>query len=367
MAFEVGQIFPSKVLLARLKLRMQVLGLNFGLMKNIWSFSPRAVHFLELAMASLSKEKKIFGALKDLVCALDVNVHLSYPDTDRLALNRPLIYERDSDAICDALRWDDEVRLEEIQRQMLWPMGGGDTDFYGYCAISLDRNGSIIKSVDGLGRREYYGRSTVLVGIAEYAITAASRRGDEALAAPRPVIDAWAKEQMELILLLPLTDYQRQLAGEHLSSLVDDIRPIFFVPTSAGAFNLERLIAEIQAQKLAILPIQEPDRSHQDGIKTFYTDLPNVGHELFLRLEDINFNEFSICPNWGHFSTQVNADRQISVVTEPKPFANCVTAIIQSLSNLGVKFTLNIHNDYPLGRYIGLDFSSPQSQNWRRI
>jgi hypothetical protein len=40
--------------------------------------------FARTEMESLSRERKIFGTLKDLVCALDVSVHLSYPNTDRL-------------------------------------------------------------------------------------------------------------------------------------------------------------------------------------------------------------------------------------------------------------------------------------------
>ncbi len=221
---------------------------------------------------SSSEEQRIVRGMKDLTSPLDVAVQFSFFDSETISLNQPLIYEKGLDAIWEIANNGGD----ETQKNMLCPMGGGQHDLYGYCGVSLNRYpNSLIKSIGGLGRREMYGRKEELSGIAEYNVTSASRM-EGTLAAPQVVIDIWAKRQMELIMSLPLSVYERQAAANNLGVLVSDVRPVFLVETSIGALDLDCLVKELRARRSAIVPVLQ-SRSPFSDEDTFFRCRRGVG------------------------------------------------------------------------------------------
>jgi hypothetical protein len=117
---------------------------------------------------------------------------------------------------------------------------------------------------------------------------------------------------------------------------------------------LDRLISEIQTRETAIFPVRS--LIPPDGlVHYFYPALPHLNHEIYFRLADISFNEFAICPDWGDFSGEVDADGKLTIIAKPKRFRSSVDTILNTLSDLGIGLKLDVVEDFVVGKYVGLD------------
>jgi hypothetical protein len=208
---------------------------------------------------------------------------------------------------------DETGSFEENQKQLLSLLGGATEDFYGYCGVSIRSfPNAIIKSVGGIGTRDYFSSSEPIAGVAEYNVETANREPDN-LAAPKRVIEAWAKEQIVRIARLPLTESQRVSAYENLARLIDDVRPIFFVPTSLGSLDLEALISTLKERRSAIFPVIRGGA----GRSQLMARLPTIGKELSLQIADISFLKFAICPQYSSLDVEWVSDDMLRAKVEP--------------------------------------------------
>ena len=314
---------------------------------------------------SLAESSRLFGAedslplreqlitiLKPLVCALDVTVFFSFMGEDRFALNNPLIYEKGLNAVCKMV--ERGVPLSDNQKQMLCEMRGGENEFYGFCGVSIEFSTSLVKSVGGLGNQERYGRIEPIVGIAEYDVTSANREPNR-LSAPEKVINEWVKEQFTRLKKLPLGDWERERASYNLGSFSKDIRPIFFVRTSIGGLDLDGLISKLKERRLAIVPTDKRmGRTKIGNSQHYYPSLPTVANSP-MRMEEIDFHEFAICPHQGQVTLYDDPESLPKAVVKPGIYTDVWSTIINTLSDSGLDFEIEMLNEYPIGTYVGLD------------
>jgi hypothetical protein len=309
------------------------------------------------AEEALLPEQEIISNIRELVCALDVGVQLSFLDKDPINLNDPLIYQKDLDVVWNFIGGDDST-LGENQKKMLFPLGIAPDQLYGYCGLNISQaGGATWKSVGGLVTRARFGRIEPIVGIAEYKVTAANREPG-ALAAPKDMIDIWVKEQIARVLREPLHEDQREQAAVHLGEMTADIRPIFFVSTSKGGLNLDEFITTLQKCKEAIFPV---NRYESLGLYDFYYSLPRIGGEFGLQKSDIEFAEFAVCPNWSrHIDVHSDDAGRVHDDCVPGDYSDAWAVIFNTLRDLDIGFNLTFLKKHRIGKYVGLD--SPRHQ-----
>jgi Histidine kinase-, DNA gyrase B-, and HSP90-like ATPase len=304
---------------------------------------------------------RVTAALRLLVCALDVPVYFRFLDREPVRINDPLIYERDVDtiwsAVLGAVPIDDLAiveRPENQQKDLLTLMGGDEEEFYGVCGVNVGIYPNLlVQSVGGIGTMRYYGEAQPIAGIAEYNVTAANRSPDK-LAAPKHVIDQWAKAQMKQITTMPLLSRQREMAIKNLGKLVDDIRPIFGVTTNLGFLDLDSMVAAFEKRGSAILPVQSVRR----GPSYSYADvrIPDGPNGLDLEFEDLSFTSFVICPaSWDEFPVRWEGEHKLRPTIEPNIYKTIFGTIFNVLRDRKLDFEVLYHRDFVVGSYVGLD------------
>ncbi|MCC8966619.1 hypothetical protein H8A95_30890 [Bradyrhizobium sp. Pear76] len=155
---------------------------------------------------------------------------------------------------------------------------------------------------------------------------------------------------------LPLSDHERETAVENLSEIIDDVRPIFIVTTSEGSLDLEGVLSAIETKKVAIIPIGYDDEIGKSReLHHLFPSLPTIEDEIYLRMSDVEFDQFTICPGWGSLSGTVDDEGFLVVAGEPKPFSNSLYTILTTLSERGTEFKLRVMDGCVIGTYSGLD------------
>jgi hypothetical protein len=156
---------------------------------------------------------------------------------------------------------------------------------------------------------------------------------------------------MEKVSCLELTVPEREIAWEHLGQLVDDIRPIFFVRTSAGGLSLDDLIDKLKKEGGAIFPV----RASRRPTGSFHPQLPTFGPELRVTIDEIKFDEFAICPHTGSFYGDADSDGVVQPKAKPGVYKGSWDTIINTIRDREMEFVLSFQKDARVGIYVGLD------------
>jgi hypothetical protein len=282
-------------------------------------------------------------------------------DGQSIELNDPLIYQKDLDTVW-GLVWSEDDPADPRQKDMLCPLGFGPDQYYGYCGLNLGNHyEAALKSVGGVVTRERHNPSDPIVGIAEYAVSAASRRPSR-LAVPDHVMQSWVEEQTKRVLGGKLTDEQREAAAANLGKLVNDIRPIFYVRTSEGGINLDDLISTIGRVGRFNVPVYvhklSPSHMHFSGhpLQMSWPGDDFVG-EFYFEWAEINFDSpTAFSPLLvGSLIGAVDADSRIIPRTAPNVYTDFWSVVLKTLDNLHMNFELTYRSKFKVGTYKGLD------------
>jgi hypothetical protein len=295
-------------------------------------------------------EKNISCALTELVLPLDVRVELAWINKGRVALNDPLLYEKDRKTVCKLLERGRVGSDREWyppstnQIKMLIPMEC-DKQSFGFCGLNISEDPeTVLKSVGGFGSRDESMLDPIW-GVAEYTASAANREPGE-IAAPPEVLNKWIDQQIELIKQTNLSEAEIQNAIHSLTGLGCDVRPVFRVLTAAGPMNLDEFIHALQRFGSAIFPVRSYDVG---GITQFYSGMPHLegsGGWLYLRPIDIKFIDFVV---------HSRAVETTTIDWEPPDISTIWGAILSRLREQGVQYEISIHKDKVIGKYIGLN------------
>jgi hypothetical protein len=295
-------------------------------------------------------QRQIASKLSRLVCALDVKVCLSFLDQGQLSLNDPLIYEKDLEQIWAQI--NSGGRAQENQKRLLAPLGTPPDQLFGYCGLNIDAEGHrTYRSVGGLISASHYSREDAIVGIAEYKVTAANRE-PEKLAAPKVVIEAWAKEQIKRVLSEPLTDSERQYASESLGKLIDDTRSIFFIRTSEGGLSLDSFISALRKFQSVRIVV---DSYKSEGVRYYYSAPPRPHSELQLHNDDVEFSNFFLALSGADIFLRAGSDGKLYHDHALKTYSTIWATVFSTLADLGIDFTIELHEQQEIGKYVGPD------------
>lgn len=296
--------------------------------------------------------EEIFGALRELVLALDVRVTFLFLENQEIALNAPLLYEKHQHRVWQELTELIESRVRKSwtvtsknQKKMLIPLQGRD-QLFGYCGINISPSSSVLQSVGGLSRFDRMSDEPVW-GIAEYHPRAANRN-PSVLAAPPEAMADWIDKQIALVRRANLTEAEIQTAIESLRVLGANLRPVFRILSERGPLGLDKFIETVKKTKLAIFPIKQHVGRMKETL--YYSALPSIDtgpSTFYLKPDHIAFYDFTIYSDVIEHETKPG----LHEATEYSLWG----VIVSRLEELCLKYEVSINPARIIGKYIGLD------------
>jgi len=296
------------------------------------------------------REQVVVSEIKDLVCALDVRVSLSFLNDLTIEANDPFIYKKEPDTVWACANRDDRSESPN-QITLLSPMGASP-NLFGFCGISIEPSSLCLKSVGGLSSRPHTGEDSPIAGIAEYKVTTANR-DPEALAAPNEVLNAWGKVQIEKIRRANLSDRERETAAFNFGEILDDIRPLFYTRTSEGWLNLDEFFAIFKKRKTMITPISHYKSGNQNH---YFYSLPHLSSEFRFRMEEIAFAQFTHTPfRDPGFTVRHDSNENVHLHITPGAYRTVWQVIVNTLRDSNIEYSFTFLEDYEIGKYTGLE------------